>query len=79
MTKPRGDVVAPGRGKQQGGRGAECHLERGLGNCAATGIDQLTGLVKTRLKRLRYRPELLDSSARSGLFSSQSRRDRHRP
>jgi len=31
-----------------------------LGNCAATGIDQLAKLVRTRLKRLQYRPELLD-------------------
>ena len=32
----------------------------GPGNCAATGIDQLVTLVKTRLKQLQYRrPELL--------------------
>ena len=36
------------------------HLKRGLGNCAATGIDHLAGLVKARLKRLQYRPDLLD-------------------
>ena len=40
--------------------GVWSHLKRGLGNCAATGIDQLVALVKTRLKRLQYRPELLD-------------------
>ena len=32
----------------------------GLGHCAATGIDQLVTLVKTRLKRIQYRPELLN-------------------
>jgi putative transposase len=36
------------------------HLKRSLGNCAASTIDQLLALVKTRLKRLQYRPELLD-------------------
>jgi hypothetical protein len=40
--------------------GVWSHLKRGLGNCAATGIDQLVTLVKARLKRLQYHPELLD-------------------
>ena len=40
--------------------GVWSHLKRGLGNCAATGIDQLAAVVKTRLKRLQYRPELLE-------------------
>ena len=40
--------------------GVWSHLKRGLGNCAATGIDQLVTLLKTRLKRIQYRPELLD-------------------
>ena len=40
--------------------GVWSHLKRGLGNCAATGIDQLVTLVKTRLKRLQYHPELLN-------------------
>ena len=39
--------------------GVWSHLKRGLGNCAATGADQLVTLVKTRLKRLQYRPKLL--------------------
>ena len=38
--------------------GVWSHLKRALGNCAATGIDQLP--VKTRLKRVQYHPELLD-------------------
>ena len=40
--------------------GVWSHLKRGLGNCATTGIDQLASLVKTRLKRLQYHPELLE-------------------
>ena len=40
--------------------GVWSHLKRGLGNCAATNIDQLMAMVKTRLKRLQYRPDLLD-------------------
>ena len=40
--------------------GVWSHLKRGLGNCVATGIDQLVTLVKTRLKRIPYHPELLD-------------------
>ena len=39
--------------------GVWSHLKRGLVNCAATGIDQFVTLVKTRLKRLQYRPKLL--------------------
>ncbi len=40
--------------------GAWSHLKRGLGNCAATGLDQLVTLVRARLKRLQYHPELLE-------------------
>ena len=40
--------------------GVWSHLKRGLGNCAATTIAQLMAMVKTRLKRLQYRPDLLD-------------------
>jgi transposase len=40
--------------------GVWSHLKHGLGNCAATGIDRLTAIVKTHLKRIQYRPELLD-------------------
>ena len=40
--------------------GAWSCLKRGLGNCAATGLDQLVGLVRARLKRLQYHPDLLE-------------------
>jgi putative transposase len=35
-------------------------LKRSLANLTKHGIDQLTTLVKTRLKRMQYRPGLLD-------------------
>jgi len=40
--------------------GVWAHLKHGLGNLAANGIGPLTVIVKTRLKRIQYRPELLD-------------------
>jgi DDE superfamily endonuclease len=36
------------------------HLKRSLANLAKRNIDQLTALVKTRLRRMQYRPGLLD-------------------
>jgi putative transposase len=37
------------------------HLKRGLGNLIVHGIDHLTAVVKNRLKRIQYRPELTDA------------------
>jgi putative transposase len=37
------------------------HLKRSLANLAKRNIAQLTALVKTRLKRMQYRPGLLDA------------------
>jgi hypothetical protein len=36
------------------------HLKRSLANLAKRNLAQLTALVKTRLKRMQYRPALLD-------------------
>ena len=36
------------------------HLKRSLANLAKRNLAQLTALVKTRLKRMQYRPSLLD-------------------
>jgi putative transposase len=36
------------------------HLKRSLANLAKRNLPQLTALVKTRLKRMQYRPDLLD-------------------
>jgi putative transposase len=36
------------------------HLKRSLANLTKTSLAQLTELVKTRLRRMQYRPGLLD-------------------
>ena len=36
------------------------HLKRSLANLAKRNLAQLTTLIKTRLKRMQYRPALLD-------------------
>ena len=44
------------------------HLKRSLGNLAVRGIDDLAAIVKNRLKRIQYRPELTDAFfAQTGL------------
>ena len=43
-------------------------LKRSLANLTKQGIDQLTALVKTRLKRMQYRPGLISGFlAKTGL------------
>jgi len=49
------------------------HLKRSLANLAKRNLAQLTALIKTRLKRMQYRPGLLDgflASTRLGLAFS---------
>ncbi len=44
------------------------HLKRSLANLAKRGIDQLAVLIKTRLKKMQYRPGLIDGYvAKTGL------------
>ncbi|MFI0091854.1 hypothetical protein ACH4OZ_37410 [Streptomyces bobili] len=44
------------------------HLKRSLANLTKRSLDQLTALVKTRLKRMQYRPGLIDGLiAKTGL------------
>jgi DDE superfamily endonuclease len=44
------------------------HLKRTLADLAVGGVDQLGGLVKTRLRQMRYRPGRIDGFlARTGL------------
>ena len=44
------------------------NLKRSLANLTKQNIDQLTALVKTRLRRMQYRPGLLDGFlAKTGL------------
>ncbi|MFI1035182.1 transposase [Streptomyces sp. NPDC020951] len=48
--------------------GVWSHLKRSLVNLAKHNLDQLTALVKTRLKRMQYRPGLIDGLiAKTGL------------
>jgi putative transposase len=54
------------------------HLKRSLANLAKRNISQLTALVKTRLKRMQYRPGLLDGFlASTGLDLTPSRNPHH--
>ena len=48
--------------------GVWSHLKRSLANLTKHSLDQLTALVKTRLKRMQYRPSLIDGLiAKTGL------------
>jgi putative transposase len=40
--------------------GVWSHLKRSIGNLTVHGLDDLQAIVKNRLKRIQYRPELLD-------------------
>jgi putative transposase len=47
------------------------HLKRSLANLAACTLDDLAALIRTRLKRMQYRPALLDAFiAHTGLTIS---------
>jgi hypothetical protein len=37
------------------------HVKRSLGNLAVSGVDHLAAIVRNRLKRIQYRPDLLTS------------------
>jgi putative transposase len=41
--------------------GVWAHVKRDLGNLAARGVDPLAATIKTLLKRLQYRPGLIDA------------------
>jgi putative transposase len=51
-------AYAPGLNPTEG---VWSHVKRSLGNLAVTGVDQLAAVVKNRLKRIQYRPDLLTS------------------
>ena len=40
--------------------GAWANMKNGLGNLAARNVDQLAAIVRNRLKRIQYRPGLID-------------------
>jgi putative transposase len=39
--------------------GVWSHVKRSLGNLAAASVDHLAAIVRNRLKRIQYRPDLL--------------------
>jgi transposase len=48
--------------------GAWSNMKNGLGNLSARDVDQLAAIVKNRLKRIQYRPALIDGFlAQTGL------------
>jgi hypothetical protein len=48
--------------------GAWANMKNGLGNLAAADVDQLTAIIKNRLKSIQYRPALIDAFlAQTGL------------
>jgi transposase len=48
--------------------GAWSNMKNGLGNLAARDVDQLAAIMKTRLKRIQYRPALIEGFlAQTGL------------
>jgi hypothetical protein len=53
-------VAAGAVGRWPGGFAAQRGADRSLANLAKRNLTQLTALVKTRLKRMQYRPGLLD-------------------
>ena len=40
--------------------GVWANMKNGLGNLAASNVDQLTAVIRNRLKRIQYRPALID-------------------
>ncbi|MEV4020384.1 transposase [Nonomuraea angiospora] len=47
------------------------HLKRGLGSLARCTLDDLAAIIRTRLKQLQYRPDLLDAfRAHTGLITN---------
>ena len=43
-------------------------MKNGLGNLAVRDVDQLAAVIKNRLKRIQYRPQLIDGFlAQTGL------------
>jgi putative transposase len=48
--------------------GAWANMKNGLGNLAAADVDELTAIIKNRLKSIQYRPALIDGFlAQTGL------------
>jgi hypothetical protein len=55
--------------------GAWANMKNGLGNLSAADVDQLTAIIKNRLKSIQYRPALVDAFlAKPGSTSDPDRR-----
>ena len=55
-------------------------MRNGLGNLAARNADQLAAIVKNRLKKIQYRPALIDGFlAQTGSSSNPNPRRRQTP
>ena len=57
LTEVRLPAYAPDLNPAEG---AWANMKNGLGNLAARDVDQLAAIVKNRLKRIQYRPALID-------------------
>ena len=65
LTQTRLPAYAPDLNAVEG---AWANMKNGLGNLAAADVDQLTAIVKNRLKSIQYRPALIDGFlAQTGL------------
>jgi transposase len=65
LTEARPPAYAPDLNAVEG---AWANMKGGLGNLAAAGVDQLTAIIKNRLKSIQYRPALIDGFlAQTGL------------
>ena len=65
LTETRLPAYAPDLNPVEG---AWANLKNGLGNLAATNVDQLAAIVKSRLKSIQYRPALISGFlAQTGL------------
>jgi len=55
--------------------GVWANMKNGLGNLAACSVDELAKIVRNRLKRIQYRPALIDGFlAQTGLTLGPDRR-----
>jgi transposase len=65
LTEARLPAYAPDLNAVEG---AWANMKNGLGNLAAADVDQLTAIIKNRLKSIQYRPGLIDAFlAQTGL------------
>jgi DDE superfamily endonuclease len=66
LTEARLPAYAPDLNAVEG---AWANMKNGLGNLAASDLDQLTAIIKNRLKSIQYRPALIEAFlAQTGLI-----------